>query len=327
MDLFLDAEWFIPRDIFLIGWSRDRHQWGQLYDDSLTVEQFQELLDETTGIIYFYGPDIGIIEKHFDIEIRSTWHCVNLLKVFRDVLPEQKSYKLAAIEKLYGIPRNRNEYKTNIWNIFSDWRKPHVKSLVLQYNREDVLNLVKLKHIIFAQYDVNMDYLHQVRLAGVDGVDKKYIYLLPCDVYRGKYFNRGSTGVPDNDPNITAQMVISAKFMGDKVSLYRMTVLMADVAARVKYDVVTAVNGRDSAFNLAEALAKGIAEKLKLPYQKLFSYGNAVCSPSVKGKTVLIIDDVIYKGRTLDMATNACREQSPKAVYFLAFGKSSRFAY
>lgn len=62
MDLYLDAEWFIGGEIFLIGWSRDKHQCGQLYEDSLTAERFQEVLDGTTGIIYFYGPDIGPIK-------------------------------------------------------------------------------------------------------------------------------------------------------------------------------------------------------------------------------------------------------------------------
>ena len=311
----------------MLGWSRNRSQFGQLHDDTLTVERFQEILDDTTGIIYFYGPDIGVIEKHFDIEIRTTWHCVNLLKVFKDVLPVQPNYKLASIEKLYGIKRNRNEYKANIFSIFKDWRRPQVKSLVLQYNREDVINMVKLKHIIFYQYDVEPEYLLQVRLAGTYELVKNYVYLLPCDVYRGRSFGRYKEGAAGEDPNITAQLVVSAKFYNDKISLYRMIVLMADVVKNMQFDFVTSVNNRDSKFNLAMALAMGIGKKNKIPFVDVFSDHNKICSRSAAGKSVLIIDDVIYKGTTMKTAIDACMKQKPGKIYFLAFGKSQRFAY
>ena len=327
MDLYLDAEWFIGGEIFLLGWSRDKHQCGQLHDDTLTAERFQEILDDTTGIIYFYGPDIGVIEKHFDIEIRTTWHCVNLLKVFKDVLPVQPNYKLASIEKLYGIKRNRNEYKANIFSIFKDWRRPQVKSLVLQYNREDVINMVKLKHIIFYQYDVEPEYLLQVRLAGTYELIKNYVYLLPCDVYRGRNTGKYKNGESNEDPNITSQLVISAKFYNDKISLYRMIVLMHDVVKNMQFDFVTSVNGRDSKFNLAMALAKGIAKKSNIPFIDAFTEHNKVCSAEAAGKSVLIIDDVIYKGRTMQSAIDACMKQKPGKIYFFAFGKSQRFAY
>lgn len=326
-DLYLDAEWFIGGDVFLIGWARDPKTFGQLYDDSLTAENFLKILRATTGKIYIYGPDIGILEKHFDIDIRSNYHCVNLLKVFKDKLPGIKNYKLATIEKLYNLRRNRNEYKANIFAIFQDWRRPQVKSLVLQYNRDDVINLVKLKHIIFVQHDVEDEYLLQVRLAGAMEVIKDHVYLLPCDLYRGASFGKYEKGESGNDPNITAQMVVGAKFFGDKVSQYRMTVLMHDVVKQMKFDFITSVNGRDSKFDLAGALAMGIAKRMHVPYKALFSEHNKQCDASVKYRSVLIIDDVIYKGTTMRTAIDSCMKQRPAKIYFLAFGKSQRYAY
>lgn len=61
MDLYLDGEWFIGGKIFLLGWSRNTKLFGQMYDDTLTEERFQELLDDTDGIIYFYGPNLSNI--------------------------------------------------------------------------------------------------------------------------------------------------------------------------------------------------------------------------------------------------------------------------
>lgn len=327
MDLYLDAEWFIGGEIFLLGWSRNTKVFGQLYEDSLTKDRFQELLDETDGIIYFYGPDIGICEKYFDIDIRSNYHCVNLLKVFKDNLPGMKNYKLATIEKHYHIKRNRQEYKANIFSIFKDWRKPQVRSLVLQYNREDVINLARLKNIIFAQFDIEKEYLLQVKLAGTTEIIKDYAYLLPCDIYRGKSFGKFKDGTPGEDPNITAQMVVSAKFFNDKVSLYRMIILMHDVIRDKSYDIITCVNNRDSIFHLAKALAMGIAFRKKIKFIDVLSDHNQVAAPEIKGKRLLIVDDVIYKGLTMGTAINACMKHKPEQIHFLAFGKSQRFAY
>jgi adenine/guanine phosphoribosyltransferase-like PRPP-binding protein len=327
MDLFLDGEWFIGGEIFLLGWSRNTKVFGQLYEDSLTIERFQDILDETDGIIYFYGPDIGVIEKYFDIDIRSNYHCVNLLKVFKDNLPGMPNYKLATIEKHYGLKRNRQEYKANIFSIFQDWRKPQVRSLVLQYNKEDVINLARLKNIIFAQFDIEKDYLLQVKLAGTTEIIKDYAYLLPCDVYRGKSYGKYKDGHPGDDPNITAQLVVSAKFHNDKVSLYRMIILLYDVIKEKQYDIITCVNNRDSPFHLARALAMGVATKKKIPFKDILSNHNQEAAAYIKDKRILIIDDVIYKGTTMGMALNACMKQKPVLMHFLAFGKSVRFAY
>ncbi|MFZ4056991.1 MAG: ribonuclease H-like domain-containing protein [Ferruginibacter sp.] len=327
MDLYLDAEWFIGGDIFLLGWSRNTKVWGQLYEDTLTEERFQDLLDDTDGKIFFYGPDIGIIEKYFDIDIRSNYHCVNLLKVFKDNLPDMPNYKLATIEKYYHIKRNRQEYKANIFSIFQDWRKPQVRSLVLQYNREDVINLARLKNIIFAQFDIEEEYLLQVKLAGLLQIKKDFAFLLPCDVYRGRSFGKYKGDGSINNPNITAQLVVQAKFYNDKISLYRMIVLMHDVVKDNDYDLITCVNNRDSIFHMARALAKGIASKCNIPFLELIHDHNTKADSIIKGKRILVVDDVIYKGTTMNKAIDACSQQKPALVHFLAFGKSSRFAY
>lgn len=327
MDLYLDAEWFIGGDVFLVGYCRDAKTFCNLYDATLTAENFQRVLKGTTGKIYFYGPDIGILEKHFDIDIRSNYHCVNLYKVFRDQLPGLKNYKLATIEKLYGLQRNRNEYKANIFSIFQDWRRPQVKSLVLQYNQEDVINLCKLKQMIFIQKEISDDYLLQCRLAGAMEIVKDYVFLLPCDIYRGGSFGKFAKDADPGQPNITAQMVVGAKFFDDKVSQYRMAVLMYDVVKDMHFDIITSVNGRDSKFDLAAFLARSIAIRKKRHYNQIFSNGNTDCSGFVRDKSVLIVDDVIYKGTTMKKAIAACSKQKPSKIYFLAFGKSQRFAY
>ncbi len=172
------------------------------------------------------------------------------------------------------------------------------------------------------------EYLLQVRLAGVTEIVRNYVYLLPCDVYRGAQFNKYTNPQEvDSGRNITAQLVVSAKFYDDKISLYRMIVLMHDVVKEIDFDFITPVNNRDSDFHLARALAAGIGKKLKTPALELLQQHNTKCSPMVKGKKILIVDDVIYKGTTMATAIEAVSKQKPEQIYFLAFGKSQRFAY
>ena len=50
------------------------------------------MLAPVDGYIYFYGPDIGMLEKFTRLDIRNNYRCINLLKVFRDIMPELPSY-------------------------------------------------------------------------------------------------------------------------------------------------------------------------------------------------------------------------------------------
>ena len=128
-------------------------QKGQLYGSRLTK---QNLLDLIKGrdFIFFYGPDIGYIEKHFNIKIRDKYPCINLLRIFKRYLPARGSYKLADLEKDFKITRTTAQYKTNIFRLLHDWNDPAKRRRCLAYNMEDVLNLVRLKHIIFKQYNI-----------------------------------------------------------------------------------------------------------------------------------------------------------------------------
>jgi RNase_H superfamily len=164
-ELYIDGEWFIGGKMFLIGYCFESGQCRQLYLHQLTKKRFLALLSRlrSDGSIFFYGPDIGVIEKHFGIDIRMRYRCINLLKVFRQVLPPQKSYKLASIEKRFGIHRARVEYKKNIRDIFKDWYDPVKRKRVMAYNVEDVIYLRKLKKLIFRKYRVKVSALERMK--------------------------------------------------------------------------------------------------------------------------------------------------------------------
>lgn len=165
MDIYIDCEWYITQDVFLIGYAHNVREKGQLYDESLNYYEFNALLDKVEDdYIFFYGPDIGMLEKHFSIDIRNNYKCVNLLKVFKQALPHERSYKLAELERSYDIERTSRKYKTSIFEIFKDWKDPRKKKTVLKYNEEDVVNLLRLKKKIFAENGIKRKHLDKVLL-------------------------------------------------------------------------------------------------------------------------------------------------------------------
>lgn len=164
MDLYIDLEWFINQEIYLIGYAYNISTTTLLYDETLTMENILQMLAPVDGYIYFYGPDIGMLEKATGLDIRNNFRCVNLLKVFRDIMPGMNSYKLASFEEMFEIKRSQKQYKTNIWKLVEDWNNPIKKQNVLKYNFEDVVNLVRLKTEIFRLYGIGEEYLEGVRM-------------------------------------------------------------------------------------------------------------------------------------------------------------------
>lgn len=148
-DLYLDCEWFLTQEMFLVGWAFNTKEKGQLYDDSLCADAFQDLLNQVNGYIFFYGPDIGMLEKCFNMDIRNNYKCVNLLPLFKTELPGYSSYRLAHMETMFGIYRKSAKYKASIFQLFHDWKNPQKRKLVMFYNLDDVMNMMRLKHIVF----------------------------------------------------------------------------------------------------------------------------------------------------------------------------------
>ena len=97
MDIYIDAEWFHNQKIFLLGYGYNLRKTGRLYGRNLTKNNIIKILKpvrDSGGNIFFYGPDIVMMEKNFNLNIRENYRCCNLLKVFQRYVPS-KSYKLA----------------------------------------------------------------------------------------------------------------------------------------------------------------------------------------------------------------------------------------
>ena len=163
-NLYLDCEWFLNQNLFLIGYAYSISEQGQLYENTLTVDHLAKVFKSADGYVFFYGPDIAMLEKYFSINIRDYCPCVNLLKVFKTALPGLSSYRLCELEKRYKISRDTLQYKTNIFQMWHDWNDFSLRKLILKYNMEDVLNLIRLKKIIFNECNITNSDINKMLL-------------------------------------------------------------------------------------------------------------------------------------------------------------------
>jgi DNA polymerase elongation subunit (family B) len=163
MTLYLDCEWTIDQDIFLIGYAYADGRSGALYDSKLSKKSFMRLLEDMENLIV-YGPDIAYLEKYFEIDLRSNYICINALKLFRQTLPGLNSYKLAYIETLFAVGRQKRKYKTSVFTIWKDWFDQTKRQHVIIYNREDVVNLRRLFRIIVSRYQLTDEHILTCRL-------------------------------------------------------------------------------------------------------------------------------------------------------------------
>ena len=191
--IYLDGEWHEDGKFYVLSYCYDKRHIGWLYNEfyqdskgqyiqmgweehdwynngrmvhyrfprymektrkMLTRSNILKLLDGVENI-YLYGPDIGRIEKEFNINLRGKYNCYNLLKAYRTLEPGRVSYQLCDLEKEAGISRETEIYKHgNIAKCHRDWADPKLRRRALLYNREDSLNLLKAKEYLYNKHQV-----------------------------------------------------------------------------------------------------------------------------------------------------------------------------
>lgn len=151
--VFVDTEYDF-RGIYLIGWANNLHRWGQLWGERLTTEQVEHTL-WTAEYIFCWGPDIGRIEREFDIDMRNLQYAINLMSVVKEYM-YLPSYRLVNVEEHIGIVRKFPQYKSDPYRLRWDFEDPTKRHMVLYYNFEDVMSLVRIWYYLRERYGVTL---------------------------------------------------------------------------------------------------------------------------------------------------------------------------
>lgn len=153
MNLYIDTEWFLNQNIFLIGYKFGKYRVGTISNP--TRADVLRLLRRKHKYIFVYGPDIKMLEKAFNLNIRKNHFCVNSLKLAKHYL-RHKKYSLSYLEKIYKIDRRQKKYKENIFQMFVDWEIDWKRKYIISYNKQDVRTLAFLTDKILRENKVDL---------------------------------------------------------------------------------------------------------------------------------------------------------------------------
>lgn len=143
-----------------------------------------------------------------------------------------------------------------------------------------------------------------------------------CHTIISDHVFRGRTSGKAND---IARIIYGAKFFNNPASLNSLIRIAANDISPRGLDAIVSVNTRDSHYNIPARIARAVADKLKIRYIDALYEQNAKARDSVRGLNIVVLDDVIYTGATMQRAVKACQRAGAKSVRFFAIAHSKQF--
>jgi uncharacterized protein YprB with RNaseH-like and TPR domain len=148
MKAYLDIETDREGNINVIGISIGNSGFRQFVGKAITSHKVENCLRSARTIVTFNGDsfDLPQIKKQLNLDLAATHRSYDLFKV-----KKQLNIKggLKELEKMYGIERKTegvNGFKAvQLWEIYRRHGRKDALELLLEYNKEDVLNLIPLE--------------------------------------------------------------------------------------------------------------------------------------------------------------------------------------
>lgn len=124
--------------------------------------------------------------------------------------------------------------------------------------------------------------------------------------------------------SLITRLIYKAKFLQETEAINEICSILILQLHNIDFDFVVAVQPTKSKFSLPHFISQQIADNKKCRYLKTgLKKGNKEASKNLKGKKVLIIDDVVYSGKTAKKAITAVKKQKPEKIFFLAIAHSN----
>ena len=151
MRAYLDIETDRKGKICVFGLSIENNGFLQWYGEDIKTSNIEHELSNVKTIITFNGDlfDLPRIKESLNIDLKA--QCVS-----RDLFKEKKKLGikggLKQLEKMFGIERKTdgmNGYKAMwLWENYKKYGNQDALNLLLEYNKEDVINLIRLEEIL-----------------------------------------------------------------------------------------------------------------------------------------------------------------------------------
>jgi len=155
MKAYLDIETDRKGNICVIGIYTDLYGFVQFKGENINAEKLACITSSVDTIVTFNGDyfDLPHIKKCLDLDLMTNHKSLDLLKIKRKLGIKGG---LKELEKMFGIKRKTegiNGYNAmTLWEIYIKKGREDALNLLLEYNREDVLNLIPLEEILLKQF-------------------------------------------------------------------------------------------------------------------------------------------------------------------------------
>ena len=151
MRAYLDIETDRVGKICVVGLSIENNGFLQWYGNNINTNNIESELNNVKTIVTFNGDlfDLPRIKQSLNIDLKA--RCVS-----HDLFKEKKKLGikggLKELEKMFGIERKTegiNGYKAMfLWERYCKFNDIDALNLLLEYNKEDVINLIRLEEIL-----------------------------------------------------------------------------------------------------------------------------------------------------------------------------------
>ncbi|HNZ59487.1 MAG: hypothetical protein ILNGONEN_02176 [Syntrophorhabdaceae bacterium] len=151
MKAYLDIETDRHGNICVIGIYIEQRGFIQLYGDDITTDNVETIIRKAKTVVTFNGDvfDLPVIKKYLNLDIKAK---ANSLDLFKEKKKLGIKGGLKALEKMFGITRKTegmNGYDAiKLWESYRKYGRDEALNLLLEYNREDVINLISLENCL-----------------------------------------------------------------------------------------------------------------------------------------------------------------------------------
>jgi len=151
MKAYLDIETCAGGNVTVVGIYREDRGLRQLVGGEITDINLWEALDGVDTLCTFNGDrfDLPILERQVRVDLRGRFASLDLLRECR-----RAGLKggLKRMEERFGIARNTRGMSgwdaLKLWARYENEGDQAALDLLLEYNREDVVNLMQLERIV-----------------------------------------------------------------------------------------------------------------------------------------------------------------------------------
>lgn len=151
MKAYLDIETSLGGRVTVVGVYREDRGFRQLVGGEITDLSVWEALEGVDTLCTYNGDrfDLPVLERETRLDLRSRFRSLDLLRECR-----RAGLKggLKRMEERFGIARNSRGMNgwdaLHLWARYEDAGDRGALRLLLEYNREDVMNLIQLERIV-----------------------------------------------------------------------------------------------------------------------------------------------------------------------------------